>query len=644
MNWILSLIVIVLISPVYMVAVADDSVIGFYEQRDLELIGSPNQVNAQDRRHSGFVSSIDRTILPHGRKALEQLIAHPIADIHRLLERQSIVSYFSKDIHRKDLVNTVDRLAVMSKNLNGLQQLNMLREDKVAQLAMKKFYYQWDRLKGLNRSGRALDAKHIVSVFFGPAFPIIELVVFHWALEALEKRKNAPPAVPSATPHVQPSHDDGHGHSHGGVPCNHNHPAPADVASAVPHVHGAGCGHSHGITQRDYNDAVANPTLLNGTVLGLKAFNYIYHPLAAYEGLLEVQERLSMLDSLYKSLVSLKAILLSCKQLQHEAQAILNAHGIKAVEGSEYVLFPESLVKELDGLLKVFNTPYFKANSGISWYSSVGQTLLAYKLYEQKRPVIEELLNRVGKLDAFMSMATVVKELQGKDNALCFVDFTQSLYDAKGLWNPMLSADSAVANDLHFDESSPSHIVLTGPNKAGKSSLLKAAAIASVLTQVFGVAPAKSASMPIFSKIITFMTVLDDISNDQSSLVARILRADNVTQTIKKLAPDQKALVLLDDSVGQGTTAVRGLQAATELFTTVGASANTIMIGATHYTELSNLAALMPTAFANWRIRINADSEGTKASSFTLEPGVCPAESVYDLVEAQGYFSEQKVS
>jgi DNA mismatch repair protein MutS len=583
-------------------AVIAPGVIDYYTKRDLEMVTSLNN------SHNGVVGKLDRTLLPQGRHVLEALLTNPLTDVTVLTLRQQAIKTLADNQLLCEKISFC--LTVIRSELHGLQALKTLQDDAVAQDFIARFYYSWPVFNQLNENSAALNIKHAMSVLWGPAAPLLEHALFHFALEHAEQKITG-----KKDEHAHGSECHGHHHDHG-----------HDV-----HSHG----HHHDHEHFSFND------LIKGTVTAAQWAHFAYHAVSFVEAFDVIQQRARALNGMYTALVSLKRILYFSEILQ----ALVTEHTQLRAAFTDQVsmqIMSSDLAQELEPLIDQMDDSYFAQGSNLHWYSFVGKTLTGYKLYQQSSTAVDQLLLGIGALDAFVSMARLVTEHRTTENTFSFVTFASAnkppQFKATGLWNVMLPADKAVANDIGLDAAGAgAHVVLTGPNKSGKTSLLKAAALAGILAQSFGVAPARTLIMTPFTNIITFMTVLDDIAHDASSAVARILRTDIVTKSVRSLGNNQHALVLLDDSVGQGTTFEKGQEAAYNLFKDVGASNNTLMLGATHFEHLTTLAKTMPNQFANWRIKIVQTNDGTKASAFTLEPGVCPAGNVYDLVYAQGF-------
>ena len=153
----------------------------------------------------------------------------------------------------------------------------------------------------------------------------------------------------------------------------------------------------------------------------------------------------------------------------------------------------------------------------------------------------------------------------------------------------MKPGEEYVPNDIFLDSSQQQIIVLTGPNMAGKSAVLRQTALIVLMAQVGSFVPARSARIGYFDKIFTRVGATDNISRGESTFMVEMLETAMI---MHNLSP--RSLVLLDE-IGRGTSTYDGMSIARALVEFVhehGKGAKTLF--ATHYHELNDLAAQFP--------------------------------------------------
>jgi DNA mismatch repair protein MutS len=146
-----------------------------------------------------------------------------------------------------------------------------------------------------------------------------------------------------------------------------------------------------------------------------------------------------------------------------------------------------------------------------------------------------------------------------------------------------------VPNDVYLDAEQQQIIILTGPNMAGKSALLRQTALIVLLAQIGCWVPADSATIGYFDKIFTRVGASDNISRGESTFMVEMLETSMIMHNLS-----ERSLVLLDE-IGRGTSTYDGMSIARALVEYLhehGKRAKTLF--ATHYHELNDLESLYP--------------------------------------------------
>ena len=153
----------------------------------------------------------------------------------------------------------------------------------------------------------------------------------------------------------------------------------------------------------------------------------------------------------------------------------------------------------------------------------------------------------------------------------------------------MAPGEEYVPNDVHLDSSSTQIMILTGPNMAGKSALLRQTALIVLMAQVGSFVPAESVRMGYFDKIFTRVGATDNISRGESTFMVEMLETSMIMHNLSA-----RSLVLLDE-IGRGTSTYDGMSIARALVEYIhkfGKGAKTLF--ATHYHELNALEDIYP--------------------------------------------------
>ena len=196
----------------------------------------------------------------------------------------------------------------------------------------------------------------------------------------------------------------------------------------------------------------------------------------------------------------------------------------------------------------------------------------------------------LAKLDVLAGFAE-----QAVDRHYCrpVVDDSLSL-DIKAGRHPVIetlmpAGEEYVPNDVYLDSKTQQVIILTGPNMAGKSALLRQTALIVLLAQTGSFVPASEARIGYFDKIFTRVGATDNISRGESTFMVEMLETAMILHNLSA-----RSLVLLDE-IGRGTSTYDGMSIArgiVEYIHEYGKGAKTLF--ATHYHELNDLEGVFP--------------------------------------------------
>lgn len=149
-----------------------------------------------------------------------------------------------------------------------------------------------------------------------------------------------------------------------------------------------------------------------------------------------------------------------------------------------------------------------------------------------------------------------------------------------------LPAGRFVPNDIHLDQESEEVLIITGPNMAGKSTVLRQTALIVLMAQMGGFVPAARAVIGVVDRIFTRVGAMDDLRRGQSTFMVEMSETANILNNAT-----EKSLVILDE-IGRGTSTFDGLSiawaVAEDLVEKNGRGVKTMF--ATHYHELTELA------------------------------------------------------
>ena len=197
--------------------------------------------------------------------------------------------------------------------------------------------------------------------------------------------------------------------------------------------------------------------------------------------------------------------------------------------------------------------------------------------------------------------------LQAIERGYCRPVLDKSLsFDIKAGRHPVIETmmrpgEQYVPNDIAMDSKREQIIILTGPNMAGKSALLRQTALIVLMAQTGSFVPAAEARIGVFDKIFTRVGATDNISRGESTFMVEMLETSMIMHNLS-----ERSLVLMDE-IGRGTSTYDGMSIASALVEYVhekGHGAKTLF--ATHYHELNDLEARFPRVH-NWHIAVKEE-------------------------------------
>ena len=206
-------------------------------------------------------------------------------------------------------------------------------------------------------------------------------------------------------------------------------------------------------------------------------------------------------------------------------------------------------------------------------------------------PAIQVNSNLVAKLDVLMSFAKTSEEnhyVRPAVNDSDVIEIKQGRHPVIERQLPI--GEQYVANDLTIDSQSQQIIMITGPNMAGKSALLRQTALIVLMAQIGCFVPADAATIGVVDKIFTRVGASDNISMGESTFMVEMNEAASIINNLS-----QKSLVLFDE-LGRGTSTYDGISIAWSIVEYIHehpkAKAKTLF--ATHYHELNEMEKLFP--------------------------------------------------
>ena len=221
------------------------------------------------------------------------------------------------------------------------------------------------------------------------------------------------------------------------------------------------------------------------------------------------------------------------------------------------------------------------------------RALIEYRLFNEIRQqvqtsnkAIQVLARFIARVDCFLNLAEIAEQ---NDFHRPDINLEGRITIEEGrhpVVEKMITGERFVPNSIRMDNDENQILIITGPNMAGKSTVLRQVAILVIMAQMGGFVPVRKASLGIIDRIFTRVGALDNLSQGQSTFMVEMQETANILNNAT-----ENSLVIMDE-IGRGTSTFDGLSiawaVAEYLHDFQGKGVKTLF--ATHYHELTELA------------------------------------------------------
>ncbi|MBR5377192.1 MAG: hypothetical protein IK139_07920, partial [Lachnospiraceae bacterium] len=240
-------------------------------------------------------------------------------------------------------------------------------------------------------------------------------------------------------------------------------------------------------------------------------------------------------------------------------------------------------------------------------------------IVRDKREDIRELFELTGFLDASISIASYRKSM---DHFCVPVSCEEIKIDAKKLFHPLLTRP--VPSDVHTEKG----IIVTGSNASGKSTFLKAVAIAALMSQTIATVAAESFTAPLFD-IYSSMSIRDNIMSGESYYMVEIKALKRI---LDRAETASGPMICFIDEVLRGTNTIERIAASSQILKSL-ARDNVLLFAATHDYELTYM---LEDYYENYHFSEEV-RENDIDFSYVLKEGRAQSKNAILLLKLLGY-------
>lgn len=212
------------------------------------------------------------------------------------------------------------------------------------------------------------------------------------------------------------------------------------------------------------------------------------------------------------------------------------------------------------------------------------------------KDILQELASKIAYLDVMIDFAHIAIKNSYIQPEVNNGNDIEIIAGRHPIVEKLIPAGEFIKNNIVFDDKREL-IILTGPNMSGKSTYIKQVALIIVMAQMGSFVPANYARIGVVDKIFTRVGATDDLVTGQSTFMLEMSEVANIVNNAT-----EKSFIILDE-IGRGTSTFDGISLATAISEYIHEKIHAKTIFATHYHELTQLAARLEKA-QNFRIEV----------------------------------------
>ena len=257
------------------------------------------------------------------------------------------------------------------------------------------------------------------------------------------------------------------------------------------------------------------------------------------------------------------------------------------------------------------------------------------RLQSIERQILQENFNKLKEQsNAIIHFSRLIEEIDVLQS-LAFVAFTENwskpkisnvsqVFKMKGAWHPLIKksiGETFIPHNLNLDKECYFGLI-TGPNTAGKTTVMREVAIIQILTQIGSFVPAQEVETSICDYVFSRLGASDNIQQGQSTFMVEMSETAEITRHATK-----NSLVILDE-IGRGTSTYDGLSIAWSLVNFFNTKIKCRTLFATHYHELIEVVDKLKTA-KNLTVRTKKQGENVDFLYELIEQGANQSFGIY---------------
>ena len=339
------------------------------------------------------------------------------------------------------------------------------------------------------------------------------------------------------------------------------------------------------------------------------------------------------LYSIYKSVVDCMDHYSKCEEFKRDygkISRVINAcNEIFIHDEFKNILYTKTELTNITNSFKKLRT-HFNNNH------ILGEMIVETINFAEFKKELSTVLAYAGKTDALISNSKLLD--MGYSTPLADIDSVKPYINVVNLFNPLLDYDKQTNNDVTLGLNEHKTMIITGPNKAGKSTFMRSLILSIYLAQSLGVTCAESLQYTPFVKIFTYLNVPDSIGKE-SLFEAELERCYEYYNTVKSTEGSNNKIIGFMDELFTGTNYLEGMSGSYAIIKKISENPNSMTIVTTHFHEICNIPNITYTKFyANEKDKSKL-KQGESQYDFTykIKKGISDQCIALNLLQERGY-------
>ena len=253
-----------------------------------------------------------------------------------------------------------------------------------------------------------------------------------------------------------------------------------------------------------------------------------------------------------------------------------------------------------------------------TFYCNKGKFLKIFLELRDHYEFLTPVVVYISKIDSYISIVKLYNELRNNKKYVCFPEFKVSsvpIIITKKNWFIKLKDNSTIVTNSYKIGNPLRNCVITGPNAGGKSTHIKTVIFSVLLSQTFGIVPAKKFIVTPFHKINTYLNIPDN-TGKESLFQAEMARCRDYIDNLETLSPNQFSIIIMDE-IFSSTNPEDGIAAGFSILEYLAKKKNNMCLITTHYKYLTNLHG-----FKNYKFPVKIHSNGSFTYQYKLKKGI----------------------